>query len=306
VEKKAIILELKDMDTSKRTAVIAHAVYNNIDRVNDISCKGMFDKTWKENKSIDFLFNHESDQIVGNVVRTFDDEEKAYTEVKFGNWTLGNDVLEMADSGVLRGASFGYVAEKKEFTVIKGKKVRKLKEVKHGETSLLTKMPANPLAGIVTLNKAFDELELKQLSVEEQAILKSILGNDQSALQQLVGLSSVLDVTSDLYMWINYNISRRADMIGDIRSQLKYNSGELKELQGHIKLMETFCRNTKASDDCIKSIQTEIDEAKQILSNYDTADTQADEKSLEPSASKNENDSSLLKQLLILKTQIHS
>jgi phage head maturation protease len=263
--------------------------------------KGCLDKSWKENKSIDFLFNHTDGAVVGPVLRTFDDEEKAYTEVKFGNWTLGNDVLEMADAGVLKGASFGYVTEKKEFTTIKGKKIRKLKEVKHGETSLLTKLPANPLAGIVKLNKAFDQLELKALSQEEQNILKSIIATDQQALERLFTLWSSLEPTSDLYTSLNYALTRRIDIVGDIRWQLKYNAGELKAMQDHIQTMEKFCRETKASDQCIQSIQNDIEEAKQVLSNYDTATTQT---ITEPGASRGENDTLLLKQLLILKTKV--
>lgn len=217
MERKAIILELKDLDNNKRTAVIAHAVYDVIDKTGDISCRGMFNKSWKENKSIDFLFNHEKNQIVGTVLRTFEDENKAYTEVKFGSWTLGNDVLEMADMGVLRGASFGYIAEKKEFVNIKGRKIRKLKEVYHGETSLLTDSPANPLAGVVSLTKSLDDVELKAMYQEQ-------LDN-----------------------------------------------------------MEKFCRDSNASDQCIKSILSEIENTKQFISQYNTAITQ--ERSPEPAAS---------------------
>src|SRR6478609_1894274 len=81
MEKSAgIQLELKDLDTSKRTAVIKHAVYTSIDRVKDISTKGMFTKSWNENKP-DFLFNHVEGTTVGSVQRTFDDDNGAYTEV---------------------------------------------------------------------------------------------------------------------------------------------------------------------------------------------------------------------------------
>ena len=214
MEQKTVNLELKDFDTNKRTAVIAHAVYNNIDRTDDISCKGMFDKTWQENKSIDFLFNHDRKQVPGHVLRVFDDAEKAYTEVKFGNWTLGNDVMEMAFAGVLKGASFGYVAEKKEYTTIKGKKIRKLKEVFHSETSLLTVTPANPLAGIVSLTKDADF------------------------------------------------------------------DNAISEMKEHIRTMENFCRNTNASDGCIKTILEDINSFKSFLLEYDTAATH-----IEPDAS---------------------
>src|SRR6478735_10977226 len=168
MEKSAgIALEFKDLDTSKRTAVIKHAVYTSIDRVKDISTKGMFTRSWNARKAagIDFLFNHITGETVGSVKRLFDDDEGAYTEVKFGNWTLGNDVLEMASEGVLKGASFGYISDKSknEYVTIKGQKIRKLREVKHIETSLLTMLPAHPEAGIVILNKAFD-LETEDVS----------------------------------------------------------------------------------------------------------------------------------------------
>ena len=163
-EHKEINLEFKDMDRGKRTAVIAHAVYNSIDRVGDISTKGMFNKSWKEYKNIDFLFNHEKSDIVGNVLSVFEDEHKAYTEVKFGKWALGDDVLEMADAGVLRGASFGYITEKKSFENIKGRRVRKLQEVRHIETSLVTTTPVHPEAGVVQLNKSLSEEDAATLA----------------------------------------------------------------------------------------------------------------------------------------------
>lgn len=157
METKSIVLEVKDFSSEKRTAVIAHAVYNNIDRVGDISTKGMFNSSWKRNDPISFYFNHEPNAVPGKVMRTFEDEQKAYTEVKFGNWTLGNDVMEMVDMGVIKGASFGYSTEKKDFIEKDGRKIRKLLQVKHIETSLLTMEPANPLAGVVSLNKAAEQ-----------------------------------------------------------------------------------------------------------------------------------------------------
>lgn len=186
MEKSAgIALEFKELETSKRTAVIKHAVYTSIDRVKDISTRGMFTKSWKENKP-DFLFNHIEGKTVGSVISTTDDENGAYTEVKFGNWTLGNDVLEMASEGVLKGASFGYITDKKDFVQIKGQKVRKLLEVRHIETSLLTFLPAHPEAGIVLLNKSLDDItdneitDLLEWGNEHIASLKSYVQKIES------------------------------------------------------------------------------------------------------------------------------
>jgi HK97 family phage prohead protease len=298
MERKAINFELKDIDKSKRTALIAHCVFNNIDLTKDISEKGMFTKSWKESKDdISFYLNHNDEQAPGKVIDVFEDGNAAYTKTWCGTHTLGNDVLTMMDEGIIKKASFGYIAEKKEFVTIKGESIRKLKEVRHIETSVLTKMPANPLAGVRQVIKSFMP-ELKTLTVDEQTMLKRILSSDQNILEQLVGISAGLEVTSDLYTWINWNIERRSSMMGDIRSQLKYNSGDIKNMKSHMEVMEKFCRDTKASDDCIKSILIEIENTKQLITEYDTVFTQA----IEPSTS--ENDKQLLDALTTFNKQL--
>lgn len=275
METKSIPLEFKDIDSEKRTATIAHSVYNSIDRVGDISTKGMFSKSWKEKKDIDFLFNHNEDEIVGNVTGTFEDDEKAYTMVKFGKWKLGDDVIEMADAKVLRGASFGYVTQRKEEKSVNGKKVRVLKEVIHNETSLLTKTPAHPGAGIVKLTKSMfmNVPEVKQLSQSEFDMLKKLASMDQQALEMMVRISGDIEKDSDLYNWILWQIGRRAELMGAIRSQLQYNAGEMKALKEHLACMEKFVKDAKASDECIKSVLSQIEETKSILSPLDTTDT---------------------------------
>lgn len=272
-----IELELKDLDTSKRTAVIKHAVYTSIDRVKDISTKGMFTKSWREGLP-DFLFNHVEGATTGNVKSTFDDKDGAYTEVKFGTWTLGNDVLEMADAGVLKGASYGYITDKKEFVSIKGQKVRRLLEVKHIETSLLTVIPAHPEAGIITLNKAFDSLEIKMLSQPEQDFLKNLLVNDLTNLQSLVSMAASLDTDSDLYGWIMWQVSRRADFSGGIMDQLRWNAREMASMKSYVEKAEKFCKTAKASDETIVQLRNDLSEYKQIISEYDTAFTLFNEK----------------------------
>ena len=302
IEFKSIGLEIKDLDTGKREAVIAHATYDTIDRVKDIARKGMFSKSWKESKDdIGYYYNHDSNLAPGKTTDFWEDNTHAYTKVYHGTHTLGNDTLIMIDEGIIKKASFGYIPEKKNFITVKGQRVRELKEVQHLETSVLTKMPAHPDSKVVSVSKALEEigLDVKSLTPSEQSILKQILASDQGVLETLVNLSGQLDVTSDLFTWIGWNIERRSSMMGDIRSQLKYNSGELKEWTNHIQLMENFCRNSKASDECIKSVEFDIQEAKQYISQNDTAGTQL---IAEPPTSTK--DDSFLKQLLILKTQI--
>lgn len=202
--------EVKDLDTNRRTAVIAHAVYDVIDKVQDISRKGMFNRSWKAakatgiEKSIGFYINHDPERQPGLVKDVWETENKAYTKVWFGNHTLGNDTLAMMSDGIIRGASFGYTTLDRNFKEIKGKKIRELKEVIHGETSVVYGLePVNDLAGVVSVTKA----------------------------------------------------------------------GNLEELKSRIESMENFCRNSNASDDCIKTLLSQIEDVKSIISRNDTADT---------------------------------
>lgn len=301
MERKSLPLEVKDIDKNSRTAVIAHAAYDNIDRANDISRKGMFTKSWNESKNdIALYLNHDDTKAPGRVEDVFDDSEKAYTKAWFGTHTLGNDTLIMLDEKVIKFASFGYFAEKSNPINIKGKSVRELKEVKHMETSVLTKIPANPKSGIVSVVKSLIP-ECKSLTTGEFSILKQIAMMDNEGLKVLMQLASDIDNNSDLYTWILWQISRRADMMDSIRSQLKYNAPEIKALHVHVADMEKFCANTKASDDCIKSVLQNIEETKQIISSYDTADTPL---ITEPAASSEDKKAAFQKQLYLFKARL--
>lgn len=275
MERKSINFELKDLDTSKRTAVIAHAVYDNIDRGGDVSRKGMFTKSWSEHKDdISFYLNHDDEQAPGKVVDVFEDNRKAYTKAWLGTHTLGNDTLIMMDEGIIKKASFGYIPEKKGYIDVKGRKVRELKEVVHIETSVLTKMPMNPLAGVESVVKSLEQMpEIKALSQTEQDVLRAVVLSDQQTLERFVALSATLDTSSDLFTWVLWQISRRADYLMDLRSQLKYNAEQLKSITSHISVMKKFCRDTKASDSAIMEVQKNIEQAELFLKENDTAFT---------------------------------
>lgn len=158
--------EMNDMSKDRRTAVIAHAVYDVVDRntpIPDISRKGMFSKTWTETKAkgcgktLGFFINHNPAMQPGLVQDVWEDEKKAYTKVSFGTHTLGEDTMKMMDEGIIRDASFSFKAFRKNFLNINGKKVRELKEVSHGETSVIIGLPPiNPLAGVVSVTKSAD------------------------------------------------------------------------------------------------------------------------------------------------------
>lgn len=158
---KSLNLNLKDFDMGKREAVLQHAKYKNLDLDKDRSNRGMFDKSWKENSGIiRFFFNHKKDQAPGKPMQFWDDDDGAYTRVKLGTHTLGEDTLKMLDEGIIQAVSFG-------FNPVKQKKIKDkgydLLEVQHLETSVLTHWGANLEAKVISVTKEASTEEIKKL-----------------------------------------------------------------------------------------------------------------------------------------------
>ena len=207
LEYKSTPLEVKDLDRSKRTAVIAFATYNNVDRGGDILRPGAFKKSWNENKSdIRFFLNHDPSQAPGKGLDFFDDGDHANVKAYLGTHTLGEDTLKMMDEGIITDASFGFNTIQSNNIDVKGKSVRELKEVRQREFSVLTDWGMNPA-------------------------------------------SKVLRVTKSL------------------------NGDAYKAISDRLAKLEKFCRNTTASDECIKNILQEVKSLQSIVSQFDTADT---------------------------------
>lgn len=203
IERKATPLELAEINTDRRTAVIAHSVYDNIDRYGDISRKGMFNKSWSETKAEDIRFDidHDPGKQPGRVTKVFEDEKKAYTAVKFGSHTLGTDTMLMMDEGIIRGASFEFVAEKKGQIEVKGRKVRELKEVRHiASTVTLALPPVNPEAGVVSVTKA-DMSALKEFKAHLdrlEAFCRNTTASDMCIIKILAEVKAARDILSGI------------------------------------------------------------------------------------------------------------
>lgn len=179
-------IELSELSKEHRTAIIAHANYDNIDRKGDISRRGMFNKSWSETKAEELRFDidHDRNRQPGKVVSTFENEKKAFTKVSFSNSTLGNDTLIMMDEGIIRGASFEFITEKKGELNIKGRKIRELKEVRHLATTVTYGIPPiNDLAGVVSVTKALDmAAEYKALIEKLENFCRNTTATDETIL----------------------------------------------------------------------------------------------------------------------------
>jgi HK97 family phage prohead protease len=253
---KAIDLSVKDIDLAKREAVIAFATYKSLDLDGDRSNRGMFDKSWQEHRGIvRYFLNHDRKQAPGKIEQLWDDAEHAYARVKHGTHTLGEDVLKQLDEGIIVAASFGFDPIK--YKDIKGKG-KDFTEVKHYEVSALTHWGAHTESGPVAVRKSAAEINfrLKSLSQSEQDLLLLLINNGMNSIQAAMDVAVQLDPDSDLYTFVMWFISRHADIIGGLRSELRY--GMKEKLESQISKMQKFIRNSDASDECIKSVQQSL------------------------------------------------
>jgi HK97 family phage prohead protease len=253
---KAIDLSVKDIDLAKREAVIAFATYKTLDLDEDLSTRGMFDKSWRENQGIvRYFLNHDKKQAPGKIEQLWDDDSHAFARVKHGTHTIGDDVLKQLDEGIIVAASFGFDPIK--YKDIKGKG-KQFIEVKHYEVSALTHWGAHTDSGPVAVRKAASEhnFKLKSLSQPEQDLLMLLIGNGMNSIQAAIDVATQLEPDSDLYTFVMWFISRHAEIIGGLRSELRY--GMKEKMESQISKMQKFIRNTTASDECILSVKQSL------------------------------------------------
>jgi len=287
-------ITIKDLDMSKRQAVIAHATYQTLDREGDRANKGMFTKSWNENfDDLRFFLNHKKELAPGKPLKAWDDSEHAYTQVYLGTHTLGEDVLKQMDEGIIVASSYG-------FNPVKAVKMAKggydNKEVQHLETSVLTHWGAHKASGVVSVIKSFDPERLKDLNDQEKNFLRRLIANRSEALQMSIDMNNTVTEGTDMWSYINEVIGSISYDVGWLKRRLEYGVKEVDDLRAGVKAMEKFIRNTRASDECIIQITKELENTKQLLSEIDTAvHSEPVNPTHEPSASKQDNE--FLKQL---------
>lgn len=199
MEYKGGSFELKEINKGERSAVIAFATYNNIDRTNDILKKGAFAKSWNESKNdIRLFLNHDPNLAIGKNMDLWEDDNHAYTKAWMGTHTLGEDTLKMLDEGIISDSSFGFKTVKANNIEVKGQKVRELKELKHYEVSALTHWGANPMSKVQTVTKGLniDIEELKASIARMEKFCRNTTASDETILNILSELKSAQELLS--------------------------------------------------------------------------------------------------------------
>lgn len=195
IEYKSFNCDLKDVDKTGRVMVGAFTAYNNKDSDGDIGKKGMFTKTWSENFGrIKHLLNHDVTKPVGKVEKLWEDDFHAYYKSKVGTHKLGDDVLEMALSGLLTEHSYGYQRIKENKT----KDGNELLEVKQWEFSNLTGWGANSKTPLISFQK--DAIGAEEFSTK--------LMQRQSALETFCRNTTASDETIELLLLESKHLSQ--------------------------------------------------------------------------------------------------
>jgi HK97 family phage prohead protease len=163
--------EVKDVDLKTGFFRQAYTKYDVVDSDNERGRKGMFTKTWSENKSrIRHILNHDYTHPVGDPQKFYEEGDLAIMESQIGNHTEGKDFLLMVDSKLIKEASYGY-------NVIKSQKLKdgttELLEVKLWEVSSLTGWGANEFTPVLAFQKGRDKSDLFDEFTERYLELES-------------------------------------------------------------------------------------------------------------------------------------
>lgn len=289
-------LTIKDIDMSKRTAVIAFATYGSLDRDGDRANKGMFAKSWQEGRSdIRFFKNHDKNSGPGKVEDFWEDDKHAYVKAYLGTHTEGNDMLIQLDEGIIVAASYGFLPVKERMTRIDNKGYD-YKSVRWLEVSGLTHWGAHPESTVRNVSKSYNPEILKELNEGEKNFLRQLLANRQEALRLCMNMADTVAEGDDMWSYVNELLGEQSYNIAWLKRRLEYGVKELEDIQDSIKVMERFVSSGKASDECIQQVQTELDNTKQLLSEFDTADTSAQDHSTRTQSASND-DNEFLKQV---------
>jgi HK97 family phage major capsid protein/HK97 family phage prohead protease len=100
------------------------------------------------NDGAPLLFNHNTDEIIGVVERSWIDKDKrGYAKVRFAKTARADEVLGMVNDGILRNVSFGYRIVDMVEEKVDGRSVYRATRWEPYEISMVT-IPADPTVGV--------------------------------------------------------------------------------------------------------------------------------------------------------------
>lgn len=136
-------LELHAAEDGKMTVSGYASVFGVVNSYNEIVDKGAFIDSLK-NKAVRFLFNHNSDAVIGKILECYEDDKGLYFVAEFnGNIALAKEVYSMLKEDNINGVSIGFMTLVESYI----ENIRHIVKVDLWEISIVT-FPANEQATV--------------------------------------------------------------------------------------------------------------------------------------------------------------
>jgi HK97 family phage prohead protease len=166
---KELLLEVKALEDAPAGTIEGYAaVFNNIDRVNEVIVPGAFKQTLsKRKKAIPLLWSHNNEEVIGKLTDLREDSYGLYVRGQLNlKVAKAQEVYELLKNGDVSGMSIGYRVN--DFTE-EDNGVVKLLDIELFEASIVP-IPANELAEVVTVKTVRTD-DLKEI----KSMLESII-----------------------------------------------------------------------------------------------------------------------------------
>lgn len=148
-------LELKDFEEAKGIVTFYYSVFNNVDQNGDIVSPFAFNKTIQEQK--DYIYhNRDHCESVGAPLEFGVDQKGAFVVSQLGIKTIdGADCFEQYKAKMIKGHSMEWRTVKSSYD--ETKEVRTLLECQLWGVTSITAIPANLLAGTISI-KSYENI----------------------------------------------------------------------------------------------------------------------------------------------------
>lgn len=186
-------LELKDFEEAKGIVSFYYSVFGNVDQNKDIVSPFAFNKTIQEQK--DYIYhNRDHNESVGAPIEFGTDQKGAYVVSQLGIKTVdGADCFEQYKAKMIKGHSMEWRTVKSSFDEVK--QVRTLLECQLWGVTSVTKIPANLLAGTISL-KSFEDISEHISEIER--FLRTANISDEKGQEYVLQIKQLNDLAQTL------------------------------------------------------------------------------------------------------------